>query len=282
MRVTFDTNALDLACRPERFPKDPRQPHLHEVRDALKDGKLKGFFPVTMLTLEGIQKTDRATVFSGTKLRKVDEKTGVAKNADLPEEIRRRVGGRDIPKIDVGLQVEQPDRKPLHPEVLARVAAARALGLRILRAPPRVAMFDLTDPDGSYYEPIDKANLPLWQSRVSQVLRAIEARGVGGAQVKALGIALGVTSPEKVWFAALDQAKDVHEKRAVERAFSEWADGDALATHIAYGIEVFCSADVGNSNSTHSVLDAPNRSWLTQTYGVQFMTFDDLLASLAM
>lgn len=26
MRVTFDTNVLDKACRPARFPKDPDQP----------------------------------------------------------------------------------------------------------------------------------------------------------------------------------------------------------------------------------------------------------------
>lgn len=38
MHVTFDTNVLDLACRPERFPKDPRQPALGKVRDALRAG----------------------------------------------------------------------------------------------------------------------------------------------------------------------------------------------------------------------------------------------------
>jgi hypothetical protein len=40
---------------------------------------------------------------------------------------------------------------------------------------------------------------------------------------------------------------------------------DAVAAHIAYGLDVFCSTDVGNSNATNSVLDPVNRAWLTAT-----------------
>lgn len=83
-----------------------------------------------------------------------------------------------------------------------------------------------------------------------------------------------------MWFRALDKAADIHEKRAVERAFGEWADGESVAAHVAYGLDVFCSADVGNSNATNSVLDPANRAWLTATYGVRFMTFEELATSL--
>ena len=100
------------------------------------------------------------------------------------------------------------------------------------------------------------------------------------AQVKALGKNLSFNDPQQTWFKALDKASDVHQQRAIERAFAEWADGDAIAAHIAYGIDIFCSADVGNSNVTNSVLDPTNRAWLTSTYEVQFMTFEDLAASL--
>jgi hypothetical protein len=53
-----------------------------------------------------------------------------------------------------------------------------------------------------------------------------------------------------------------------------------VAVHIAYGIDVFCSADVGNSNASNSVLDPVNRAWLTASYGARFMTFEDLAAQL--
>ena len=64
------------------------------------------------------------------------------------------------------------------------------------------------------------------------------------------------------------------------RAFSEWADGDSIAAHIAYGLDIFCSDDVGNSNSISSVLDNANRAWLSETYGVRFMTLEELANSL--
>ena len=67
-RVTFDTNVLDLACRPERFPKDPLQPLMKKVHDALASGQLEGFYSVTMLTIEGIMRQDRADVFAGTRI----------------------------------------------------------------------------------------------------------------------------------------------------------------------------------------------------------------------
>lgn len=92
---------------------------------------------------------------------------------------------------------------------------------------------------------------------------------------------MAAQDPAKAWFEVLDNTKDVHKERAVERAFSEWAYGDAIAAHVAYGLDVFSSADVGNSNATNSVLDPTNRAWLTETYGIKFMSFDDLLNNLS-
>ncbi|MBO4227830.1 hypothetical protein [Bradyrhizobium neotropicale] len=68
LRVTFDTNVLDLACRPERFPKDPRQPLMKKVHDALASGQLEGFYSVTMLTIEGIMRQDRVTCSPAPRL----------------------------------------------------------------------------------------------------------------------------------------------------------------------------------------------------------------------
>ena len=69
LRVTFDTNTLDLACRPERFPKDPRQPELAKVKAALTSGQLEGFYSVTLLTIEAVMRRDRAQVLAGAVVR---------------------------------------------------------------------------------------------------------------------------------------------------------------------------------------------------------------------
>ena len=55
MRVTFDTNTLKSAVRPERHSKDPRSADFYKVHDALKAGILKGYFSETIVTLEGIE-----------------------------------------------------------------------------------------------------------------------------------------------------------------------------------------------------------------------------------
>lgn len=281
LRVTFDTNVLDWACRPERFPKDPQQPLMQKVHAALVNGQIEGFYSVTMLTIEGIMRRDRAEVFAGTRTVMQPETSGITKNADLPDAIREKVGIEDVETITVELQVRQPSRKPLHPEVIARMKAAKAAGFKVLQGVPRIGAYHITDPAGDYYLSLGKdADEKVWIDKAHEVARAIEARGIGFAQVKALGNSMAVSDPSSAWFRCLDQAVDIHQRRAVERAFSEWADGDSVAAHIAYGLDIFCSADVGNSNAINSIFDPIHRAWLTNAYGVRFMSFEELAASL--
>lgn len=281
LRVTFDTNALELACRPERFPKDPRQPGLARVRDALVAGQIAGYYSVTMLTIEGIKKVDRAEVYAGTRLTEQPTTSERVRNADLPDAVRERVGTADIERVTMTYQVEQPDRKPLPPVFADLIHTARAIGLRALKAPPRIGAFHLNDPEGTFYAPVgDDAAVEQWLERTAEVLRAIEAKGVGLAQLKALGLKLAHGDLTQVWFAALANAKDATERNAIARAFAEWADADSLASHIAYGIDVFCTGDLGKSNAGKSILDPTHRAWLSQTYGTRFLSFDDLLQQL--
>ena len=159
--------------------------------------------------------------------------------------------------------------------------AAKALGLRALRAVPRLGAYQFTDPTDEFY--LDRGDceaLKAWIDKSCEAARAIEARGVGIAQIKKLGNDLGASGGMSPWFRFLDQATDIHQQRAVERAFGEWADGDSIAAHIAYGLDVFCSDDVGKSNVTNSIFDSINRGWLTRIYGVQFMTFKELASNL--
>jgi hypothetical protein len=51
MRITFDTNTLDKAARPARYPKDARQTNYLKVHQALSAGVLRGYFSETSLYL---------------------------------------------------------------------------------------------------------------------------------------------------------------------------------------------------------------------------------------
>lgn len=279
LRVTFDTNVLDLACRPERFPKDPRQPHLQKVKDALTTGAIQGFFQQTMLTIEGIMCNDRAYVFAGTRTRIEPEVATITKSTDLPNYLQAMVREEDVETRAINVTVEQPGRQPLHREVTARVEAALELGVRILKGVPRIGNAHNKDSKNNYYlNNGEEDALDLWINKINNCSRAIESRGRGIAQVKALG--KNFADPAETWFHALENAMGIHQKKKVIRAFSEWADGDAIASHIAYGLDVYCTNDVGNSNAARSVLDTCNRAWLTSTYDIKFMTFDELMEYL--
>jgi len=47
-------------------------------------------------------------------------------------------------------------------------------------------------------------------------------------------------------------------------ALNEWADGDSVAAHYGYGIDLFCSEDFGKNPSGTSVLDNNNQKWLNE------------------
>ena len=280
-RVTFDTNVLDKVCRPERFPSDPEQRLMQRIHRALANGQIEGFFSVTMLTIEGIMRRDRASVFAGTRIVAQPARTEIVEAADLPAPIRQTADRAKVERIVQEYRVEQPDRGPLHSEVIARLNAARGLGLKALKAVPRIGAFRITDPCGTFYLDSGQGKaLGAWIDKAHEVAEAIESRGVGVAQVKALGDQMGPSDPECVWFLALDQATDVHQERAVERAFAEWADGDSVAAHVAYGLDIFCTNDIGQSSAAGSVLDPEHRAWLADEYGLCFMTLGELAATL--
>ncbi len=266
MRITFDTNTLDRAVRPERFPKDPRQAEYVTVHDALALGAIKGFFCATLVMIEGIQRNDRAAVLATTSLRiKI-----------LPE--TTTLDG--IPAIPINLHVEQR-RPPLHPEMAARVGAALGLGLRVLGV-PRVGLPRIEDRDGAIYvsEP-DTLALSERLDRYFDVATAIECRGSGIRQAQALAEKFAKRdNATEHWFHSLIRARDVHEENAVKRACSEWADGDSVAAHIGYNNDLFCTEDAGMSAGGNSIFNETNRAWLEQTYGTKFVTLAELAAQV--
>jgi hypothetical protein len=287
MKATFDTNALDRAARPERHPKDPRQPDFIRLHEAIKAGRLKGYFSETIVTLEGIENKDRVDVLGHTQLS-------------------TEIQSAEENTIHINVTPRQ-NRKPLHHEVFARIEAARKIGMRALRGPARPGWIRINDVDGSFFEP-DRSEEGLSErlDRASRVASAIEARGVGFVVVKSLAayfserdradvaanqekaFALveemlaraGLHAPripvEEPWFTSLLRAKDIHEERQVQRAIAEWADADSVAAHVGYGIDFFCTEDEGKTGGASSVLDAANRAWLQATYSVKFVTLSGL------
>jgi hypothetical protein len=112
--------------------------------------------------------------------------------------------------------------------------------------------------------------------KVNSLATEIARHGVGYAVPVKLG--LGKLTAEEIanptlWFAGLSR---VDGTKKVKQAIAEWADGDAVAAHYGYGMDLFCTRDYGKNNGGPSVLDENNRAWLQNEYGIKFASLVEI------
>jgi hypothetical protein len=261
MRVTFDTNTLDKVARPSRFTKDTGYSDMLEIHEALKRGDIEGFVCDTAITLEGITRDNRASVFGGTTTRRSTTRSAEG-------------------TFTITISTEQLDRPPLHPEQTERFMEAFRLGIRLLRA-TRIAMPAVEE---QFYAVEEPAHIGERHNRFVDLAREIENRDLGCRRAEALATRLSGNEPSfEPWFNGLGNVRDVHERGEVARAVAEWADGDSVAAHYGYGNDYYCTHDKGkaeNRRGNPSIFDEINRAWLTAQFGVQFAAISDLAAKL--
>jgi hypothetical protein len=147
----------------------------------------------------------------------------------------------------------------------------------------------IRDNEGTFFEP-DASVLALAErmGKVNAVDSAIAARDLGRARGILLGREFskrdGVPERDGVsqewWLQCVKRAKNAQERRKVELVVNEWADAASIASHIGYDIDLFCTKDCGHRAGGTSILNAVNKAWLEQTYGVKFVTLTDLAAMI--
>ena len=211
--------------------------------------KHSGFFSETLVTIEGIQTKDRPTVLSSSRL--VSSSSSENKNS-----------------ITLKLAFQQ-DRNPPEPRFSGRIQAARSLGMRALMVPRLLGSgVCAKDDDGTFFEPI--GDLEQFLARAVRLRSEIGARDIGHAVAIKLGLD-GLSQPG-LWYEGRRHAS----RNKVKEAVAEWADGDSLVAHYGYGIDLFCSRDCGKNAGKASVLHPDNRQWLSEEYGIQFVTLAEL------
>ena len=124
------------------------------------------------------------------------------------------------------------------------------------------------------------------REKANEVAAAIEERGLGRAIALELGNrhnAFNGVTPDnpKLWYAGLIHAYTSEGEKKVENAIAEWSDGDSIASHVGYGIDLYCSDDEGKSAGAPSIMSNENRAWLSGTYAVEFVTLSELAKKLA-
>lgn len=253
LRVTFDSNVWQAAVIPSLASRTDLFADFNTIHEALRAKLIQGFISETVGTLEAIRNAGRKAYFTSIKPKV---------NMQVASASRR---GRAL-NIEVGTTHDQ--HPGLHKVLEERLEVALALGLRLMRAPwmaipvPAV-MLSLS----VFADEIDVPTSAARDNRWGDVVQTIEQRGVGSALLRSLQEKAG---------GRVGGIKD----KDFARAVAEWADGDSVASHIAYGNDFFCTQDQGKSAGGSSVFDPSNREWLAITYKVRFATVGELASSL--
>lgn len=128
-----------------------------------------------------------------------------------------------------------------------------------------------------------------YNERYGAAVATIVARGVGqGAEAALLkeivqrfsknrpAVRCGIELLEQAYLHGGDA-----ERKEIEKAVAESADGDTVAAHIAFGSDYLCTEDQGKTAGRLSIFDADNRSWLKAVHGVNFINMQELALLLS-
>lgn len=277
MRVTFDTNVWNRMVFPERYSNRPNHAALVKIKDAIRNGRIRGFISEGFGTAEAIQRKNRAK-FHAQNVPKVDVKS------------------KSYGQGSHGFTIEINANHGLHPGIgeafEEELNEALAIGIKLLSTP----YIGLPVPDRLRGNPHIYAEEVFatadYNERFGNVVGTINARGVGEgalvALVQALTAALDAPRPASLSDRALiygahawacepeDNKEKKQIRKQIEDAFAESVDGDVVAAHIAFGNDYLCTDDRGVSTGAPSIFNVDNRAWLRATYGVEILSAQQL------
>ena len=256
MRVTFDSNEWEDVTCPDRCRERPeRHRALVKVHNAIREGVIRGFICEVVATLEGLQRKERSEF--------------LAKQTVEPHVLDQVLpDGTTTPIIIIA--PDQSHRPALQLVLTDNLRSAQSIGMRVMTT---LRYSELVFPSMFYAEESDDLVLIIGPVRFS-----IEQRGLGRSKLAEFALALGARGTGvQVYFDIPDVPLSASDRKKVAEYVAEWADGDAVSCHMAYHNDFFCTEDFGKGART-SILDLKNREWLRNTYGVKFVTLNELAA----
>jgi len=265
LKVTFDTNTLKGVVTPDLRAGERDDAACQVVHEALRSGRIRGFFSEAVVALDALGRDDKVDVVGGARIKRETRSTG-------PNAITISIGARW-------------DRTPISPRFLELLQGALALGMRAMMGPRRfldsLAVRGFGD---DFYEPYSNpAELVARGEKANEVDKALARRGLGRARAVQLGLEYSQRDGMggEWWPEGLGRARDKAERKKVWAAINEWADGDAIAGHVGYGNDFFCTQDYGKDAGLQSALHPTNRTWLKETFGIDFVSLSELAERLA-
>lgn len=253
MKVTFDSNGWRIVSSPDSFPNDSAITEARTIHDAIAQGRIEAYLSETVFTLEAIKKPGRHQFFAEYK-PKIDFEESVQPDGSIA--------------LSVGIGPDPNAHPGNNPYLTTHWADAEKLGFKILHC-TRVATAKNPDLKPEWFIPVSHEIA----ERFGACGRDIESHGCGLSQLKAIGQRYAPSNMP--WHAGISAASD-SEENSIAKAVAEWADGDAVSAHHAYGNDYVCTRDIAKAAGNNSVFSAANRTWLGQKYGIKFITPEKL------
>lgn len=258
LKVTFDTNTFNEITNPTC------EGHV-AICDALRARQIHGLFSEAVVVLDALLKQDKVDMVGSARIESESRESG-------PNSITISVGRR------------WPS-KPIPQQFLNKLHVVRSLGMRAMIGPRRLGdSLVARGFDEGFYEPtMTHEDLIARGAKANEVDLAIAHRNVGRARAVTLGLEFSERDGHagEYWCQGIGRARS-DEGGKVRKAINEWADGEAVAAHVAYGNDLFCTEDRARSSGGQSILSQDNRNWLSQTYGVKFVTMAELAERIAL
>ena len=226
MNITFDSNVWEPMVNEE-------EPHLVEIKNKIRDGKIQAYICEMALSLEAIQKKKRSEFFRDYEPRITVE--------NLPPE-----NGKLGVRVSFGPNTELHPGFP--PQQWDKLLKARDLGFKVLRMTTFGTVRPKDIPDDMYINPNDMDGFWRYADPLASCSDYITSMGCGQAAYNRFRAEFNLVGLDFRSIPAERRKEFVERWKEFAEAIAEWADGDSLAAHYAAGNDFFCTDDrAGNA-----------------------------------
>lgn len=272
MQVLFDTNALELVVQPELHTKEPKYSAIQKIYNAIQNNTIIPFISETVVTIEGVQNVQRTKYLS-------------ERNKDVIKITERESTKPNTISLQVQIGGDTNAHLGIHPILKHKLRTAVALGFKLISV-PRLGTGYPSDMKefGSYRHNItETSSEDFWSflDRQSKIIEQVESKGYGRIQLQLIAerIQKRLNITPSHWSDGLEKPADDREKKEIQQAYAEWADGDTVAAYIANEFDILCTEDISKS-SKHSVFGQEGRRWLASAYDAQIYDLTELASLL--
>ncbi|WP_213740505.1 hypothetical protein [Bradyrhizobium sp. dw_411] len=234
--ITFDTNVCNVIHHPEKWPQKVAPEHARAIRRAIVEGRIRAFLSEASIFVEALEFVDKLNYLAVVMTPK-----------ERPKPQR--------PAIDRFKDIESIGARLLHAEMIGSETFIEGFAWAEDRE------FSVTERQARYAHFCRDLDGREALVRTGKALEAELPQKFGVTPVS--GPLTWTRSFLRAWEAVPDERRKGLRKKW-GRLFSEWADGSIVASHFAYGNDIFCTIDEGRRGGAASLLHRGGRAALAE------------------